>query len=69
MSERTVVDLIEEWKTGALILIGSFIGALFALAGVVQLAGSGFSTPVALAVAVGGGLLTFVGISYLLYGR
>ena len=65
MSEKTIVDLIEEWQTGFFLLLGAvFVGFCTA----VLLAS--VSSPVGgLAGFAGGAILAFLVFSYLLYGR
>jgi hypothetical protein len=60
----TVVELIEEWQTGALFVFVSV------LVGVVAAASLGRFGPLyGLGGLIGGCLLTFLTLSYLLYGR
>jgi hypothetical protein len=63
MAEKSVVDLVEEWQTGAFLILGS------ALAGGVLAVASGASGTTALLVFGGGAVLAFLVLSYLLYGR
>lgn len=65
MAERTLVDLIEDWQTGALfvfgsVLIGAVLGWVLATEGSVYLGFGGF---------VVGTVLGFLLLSYLWYGR
>lgn len=65
MSERTIVDVIEDWQTGALfilvsVLIGAVLGWFFASESSVYLGVGGFAV---------GSLVTFLVLSYLVYGR
>ncbi|MFC4542913.1 hypothetical protein ACFO5R_13375 [Halosolutus amylolyticus] len=63
MSNTTIVDFIEEWQTGFFLMLGSLIagsigGVLFGQVGLNTIGGF-----------VVGVLLTFLGASYVLYGR
>jgi hypothetical protein len=65
MSEGSLVAFIEEWQTGAGLILASVLGGgliavLFAMRQQALLALGGF---------VIGGVLTFAVLSYLLYGR
>lgn len=65
MAERTIVDFIEDWQTGALfVLVSGLVGAVLAwfltTEGSVYLGFGGF---------IVGLLLTFLLLSYLVYGR
>lgn len=64
MAERTMVDLIEDWQTGAALVL------LVAIAGVA----SAFALPLEppygpILGFLGGAVLAFLALSYLLYGR
>ncbi len=65
MSEQNVVGFIEEWQTGAFLIIGS------ALVGAVSgsFLGSLGSGNLGLVGFIAGASLAFLSISYLLYGR
>lgn len=65
MSDKTVVDLIEEWQSGAFILFGSITCGLVVavIAGSVVGIGAGFLGFIV------GSILGFFVLSYLLYGR
>ncbi|UVE51275.1 hypothetical protein KU306_05160 [Haloferax larsenii] len=65
MSEKTAVEFIEEWQTGAFLIIGSVVAGAFsavALGPYETLAGVLF-------VFFFGAVFAFLGFSYLLYGR
>jgi hypothetical protein len=65
MSEKTIVDLIEEWQTGFFLVLGA---ALVGFCTAVLL--SSLGSPVAGLVGfAGGAILAFLAFSYLLYGR
>lgn len=65
MSDRTVVDLIEDWQTGFFIVLGTVTGGILG-----ALALRSLSVPYGLAIGgLGGALLVFLIASYLLYGR
>jgi len=68
MSERSAIDFIEEYQTGAFIVIGTIVGAVAVLVATNQILGSLGGT-LGLGVFVGGMIVTFVLLSYLLYGR
>ncbi|MFC7113832.1 hypothetical protein ACFQH2_00935 [Natronoarchaeum sp. GCM10025703] len=65
MAEKSGVDLVEEWQTGAFLIFGSTVLG-FVLGGVGAVLGgqiggvSGF---------IGGAILGFLLLSYILYGR
>jgi hypothetical protein len=65
MSDKTTVEFIEEWQTGALVLFGSLFSGL--------VVGALFGQSVSAAAGVAGFLLGAVGafllFSYLRYGR
>lgn len=65
MTEKSVVEFLEEWQTGAFLVLGS------ALAGVAvtTVLSSFTSSDSALIGFVGGAALAFLAFSYLLYGR
>ncbi|WP_396611049.1 hypothetical protein ACH9L7_12635 [Haloferax sp. S1W] len=65
MSEKTTVEFIEEWQTGAFLIIGS------AVAGAVSAAALGPYETLGgvLFVFFFGAAFAFMGFSYLLYGR
>ncbi|ELZ70236.1 hypothetical protein G3A49_00885 [Haloferax volcanii] len=65
MSKKTAVEFIEEWQTGAFLVIGS------ALVGGVATAALGPYETLAgvLFVFFFGAVFAFMGFSYLLYGR
>ncbi|AFK17857.1 hypothetical protein E6P09_03660 [Haloferax mediterranei ATCC 33500] len=65
MSEKTAVEFIEEWQTGAFLIIGS------AVAGAVSAAALRPYETLArvLFVFFFGAAFAFMGFSYLLYGR
>jgi hypothetical protein len=67
MAEQSTVDLIEEWQTGAfLIVLSVFVGAL----SVIGLNSVLPSAPAALlAVFLVGTIVAFVGSSFVIYGR
>ncbi|MFB6179161.1 MAG: hypothetical protein ABEI77_05495 [Halorientalis sp.] len=66
MTEKTVVDLVEEWQTGAgLLLVSAVVGFLV---GAVLVPSTG-SALVFLVGFFAGAILTFLTLSYLLYGR
>jgi hypothetical protein len=65
VSERSIVDLIEDWQTGFLIVVGSaVVGILVGLAGRSVAGPPGF----VLGIPVGA-ILGFLAYSYLRYGR
>ena len=65
MAEQNVVGFIEEWQTGAFLIIGSvLVGALSG-----SLLGSPGSGNLGLLGLIAGSALAFLSISYLLYGR
>lgn len=65
MSEKSTVELIEDWQTGAFFVIGSIlIGVIVAVIG-----GSVGGLIGAVAGFLGGTGLAFLALSYLLYGR
>jgi hypothetical protein len=65
MATSSVVEFVEEWQTGAFLLLAS------ALAGgvVASAVGRGVSSDLALFGFAGGAALAFAALSYLLYGR
>lgn len=65
MSDRTIVDLIEDWQTGAFLLIGSAVVG-FLTGGLV---GTFADPPFAVLGVFAGAILAFLAFSYLLYGR
>ena len=67
MAEQSTVDFIEEWQTGAfLIVLSVVVGAL----SVIGLNSVLPSTPVViLAVFLVGAIVAFVGSSFIIYGR
>lgn len=66
MTERTIVDLVEDWQTGFFLLLGSAVVGILGALVVGRMTDGGAG---ALAGFVVGGVLAFVAISYLLYGR
>lgn len=65
MTERTAVDFVEEWQTGAFLLLASALVGFVAASAL----GRGFSTDLSIPGLVGGAALTFFALSYILYGR
>ena len=65
MAERTTVELIEEWQTGAFLLLASALAGFVTASGV----GRGLSSNLALLAFPGAAAVTFLVLSYLLYGR
>ncbi|WP_137290347.1 hypothetical protein [Natronorubrum halophilum] len=67
MAEKNVVDFIEEWQTGAFLIVLSVVS------GAVLLFGFGFVLPLSpiaiLSVFLGGITVAFVVLSYIMYGR
>lgn len=64
MPEKRVVEFVEEWQTGAFLLVSTaFVGLV--VAGV----GSVTGTAGRYVGLVGGASLTFLALSYLRYGR
>jgi hypothetical protein len=67
MSEKSAVDLVEEWQSGAfLVLFSVLAGAVVAFALRGPLAAGPWVT---LAGFVGGAVAGFLGVSYVRYGR
>lgn len=65
MSEKSGVDLVEQWQTGAFLVLGSVaIGAILAAIG-----GSVGDQIVVISGFVGGSIVGFLVLSYLFYGR
>ena len=65
MSEKTIVDFIEEWQTGAALLLASaFVGLL-----VGSTVGNRSSAVAGFVSFFVGSILAFLAFSYLLYGR
>lgn len=67
MGQNSVVSFIERWQTGAGILLGSIVGGIF-----IAILTSTFiamNAAVYFIAVVFGGLLSFVLISYFLYGH
>lgn len=62
---ETLVELIEEWQTGAFFLFASAVVGGVAMA----VFGNRFGPLAGVAALVGGGLAAFAVLSYLLYGR
>jgi hypothetical protein len=61
----TTAELVEEWQTGAFLLLASaFVGFVAA-----ALLGRGFSSSLAVPGFAGGAAVAFLALSYLLYGR
>lgn len=74
MAEDSIVEFIEEYQTGFFLVLFSLVGGLFVLIGYAQIAGavlgwSSLGQLSALGVFAGGGVATFLALSYLLYGR
>ncbi|SEW11852.1 hypothetical protein [Halobacterium jilantaiense] len=65
MTERTAVDLVEEWQTGAFLLLASALAGFVAASAV----GRGVASSLGLPTFAGGAVLTFLVLSYLFYGR
>jgi|GEM_PF-1228496 len=76
MTERTAVDFVEEWQTGAFLLLASALAGFVAASAVGRglsgdlglLTFAGSSALVFLTFA-GSSALVFLALSYLLYGR
>ena len=65
MAEENLVAFLEEWQTGAFLVLGSaLVGAVLA-----SVFGSFGFAHSALIGFVGGAALAFLALSYLLYGR
>lgn len=65
MSEKSIVDFIEEWQTGFFLLIGTvLVGVVTGVA-----AGSLAGASGAFFGIIGGAILAFLAFSYALYGR
>jgi len=68
MSQRTVAGLIEEWQTGASLLLGSVAGGVLLVLGVSLTAVT--PTPIAvLGMFLLGTIGVFLLLSYVLYGQ
>lgn len=67
MAEKSAVGLIQEWQTGALLIILSFIIGSISLIGLGSLLPT--SPVVGLSVFLGGAVVAFVVLSYIIYGR
>ncbi|WP_373189698.1 hypothetical protein [Halolamina sp.] len=64
-TDKTMVDFVEEWQTGALVLFGSVFSGL--VLGAVL--GSWLSAAAGMAGFVAGTVLAFLAFSYVRYGR
>jgi membrane protein implicated in regulation of membrane protease activity len=65
MSEKSVADLVEEWQTGSFLIVASGVAAL-----VVGVALHSLGVPFGAAIGgVGGAVVAFLLLSFLLYGR
>ena len=64
-TDRTMVDLVEEWQTGALVLFGSVFSG-FVLGAVL---GRWLSAAAGMVGFVAGAVLAFLAFSYVRYGR
>lgn len=65
MSERTLVDFIEEWQTGAFLGIGTILSGV-----ILSIILFSFNVPFGRVIGFfGGAALAFLSFSYLLYGR
>ena len=65
MSEKSGVDLVEEWQTGAIFVVGSVV-----MGGVVGAAGASIGgSLVGIGGFVVGAAVGFLVLSYLFYGR
>ena len=66
MTERTTAaELVEEWQTGAFLLLASALAGFVAASAL----GRGLSSDLALPGFAGGAAVAFLALSYLLYGR
>jgi hypothetical protein len=67
MGQNGVVDPVERWQTDAAIVVGSALGGFAAVIALARL--DQFNGPVVLGGFLAGSLLSFLALSYLLYGR
>ncbi|QSG04517.1 hypothetical protein [Halapricum desulfuricans] len=68
MAESAIVDFIEEYQAGVLIAVGTLTGGLLVLVAAGQIVDT-LESMAALGVFVAGAVVTFLSLSYLLYGR
>jgi len=67
MVEKSAVDFIEEWQTGAFLIILSVVVGAFSVIGLSSVLPS--SPVVILSVFLVGTIAAFVGSSFIIYGR
>lgn len=65
MTERTTAELVEEWQTGAFLLLASAFAGFVAASAL----GRRLSSDLTLLAFPGAAAVTFLALSYLLYGR
>lgn len=67
MAEQSVVDFIEEWQTGAFLIVLSVVVGVLSVVGLGSVLPS--SPVVILGVFLVGTIVAFVGTSFIIYGR
>ena len=67
MAEQSTIDFIEEWQTGAFLIIFSVVVGALSVIGLNSVLPS--APVVILAVFLGGIIVAFVGSSFVIYGR
>lgn len=67
MAEQSTVDFIEEWQTGAFLIVLSVVVGALSVIGINSVLPS--SPVVTLGVFLVGTIVTFVGSSFIIYGR
>ena len=67
MTEQSVVDFIEEWQTGAFLIVLSVVVGVLSVIGLVSVLPS--SPAVILGAFLVGTIVAFVGSSFIMYGR